>query len=253
LCVLQNDVEALQVMHHERSKELSVAYAALSAAPVSEQPQKASTVQPDSERDASIKDISAQIINLLEGEYKYELCKTVAPLVRALTTAWLANKSQVTLEVDPTVVNPMSKWPFKRAEGKPEQQACGNTPYDEGPFAIEQPNLIDFHNGAAAMWSEDGKVKAEWHGKAEQQAEPVAWLFADGEVLLSADMARPHNRRHRTSEGKPLYTRPPAQAMRLSDAVANLIKVKGRHHTEQAFQRLVSAYDALLAAQGGGK
>jgi hypothetical protein len=38
LCVLQNDVEALQVMHHERSEELSVAYAALSAAPVSEQP-----------------------------------------------------------------------------------------------------------------------------------------------------------------------------------------------------------------------
>jgi hypothetical protein len=47
LCVLQNDVEALQVMHHERSEELSVAYAALSAAPVSEHTQEASTAQQD--------------------------------------------------------------------------------------------------------------------------------------------------------------------------------------------------------------
>ena len=29
----------------------------------------------------------------------------------------------------------------------------------------------------------------------------------------------------------------------LSEAVANLIKVKGRHNTEIAYQRLVAAYD----------
>jgi hypothetical protein len=36
---------------------------------------------------------------------------------------------------------------------------------------------------------------------------------------------------------------------KLREAVANLIKVKGRFHTEQAYQRLVEAYDALAAAE----
>lgn len=43
------------------------------------------------------------------------------------------------------------------------------------------------------------------------------------------------------------------EAGALSDAVANLIKVKGRYHTEQAYQRLVEAHDAFVAAQGGKK
>ena len=30
----------------------------------------------------------------------------------------------------------------------------------------------------------------------------------------------------------------------LLEAVANLIKVKGRHHSEKAYQRLVAAYNA---------
>lgn len=34
----------------------------------------------------------------------------------------------------------------------------------------------------------------------------------------------------------------------LINAVANLIKVKGRFHTEQAYKQLVEAYDAALAA-----
>ena len=33
----------------------------------------------------------------------------------------------------------------------------------------------------------------------------------------------------------------------LREAVANLIAVKGRHHTEIAYQRLIEAYDAALA------
>jgi hypothetical protein len=32
----------------------------------------------------------------------------------------------------------------------------------------------------------------------------------------------------------------------LTDALANFIKVKGRHHTEQAYLRLVTAYDAHM-------
>ena len=35
----------------------------------------------------------------------------------------------------------------------------------------------------------------------------------------------------------------------LREAVANLIKVKGRHNTEIAYQRLIEAYDAALAAK----
>ena len=34
---------------------------------------------------------------------------------------------------------------------------------------------------------------------------------------------------------------------KLREAVANLIAVKGRHHTEIAYQRLIEAYDAALA------
>lgn len=44
----------------------------------------------------------------------------------------------------------------------------------------------------------------------------------------------------------------PAQASQDEDlrkAVANLIKAKGRYHTEQNFTALVSAYGAALAAQ----
>jgi hypothetical protein len=33
----------------------------------------------------------------------------------------------------------------------------------------------------------------------------------------------------------------------LMQAIANLIKVKGRHHTEQAYKQLVEAYDTALA------
>ena len=34
---------------------------------------------------------------------------------------------------------------------------------------------------------------------------------------------------------------------KLRETVANLIAVKGRHHTEIAYQRLIEAYDAALA------
>jgi hypothetical protein len=92
LCVLQNDVEALQVMHHERSEELSVAYAALSAAPVSEQPQEASTAQPDSEREeiASALAFVADTIErfddkTMEGNYMLDASEC-AGIVRAMQT-----------------------------------------------------------------------------------------------------------------------------------------------------------------------
>jgi hypothetical protein len=105
-------------------------------------------------------------------------------------------------------------------------------------------------------------------GKAEQQAEPA---FLDRVIAMQSRMIvcpKCGNKRcpkandHRNEctgsnesgqPGSAYPARQPAQPQQLSDAVANLIKVKGRHHTEQAYQRLVDAYDALLAAQGGGK
>jgi hypothetical protein len=148
-------------------------------------------------------------------------------------------------------------------------------------FKSGQPNMVDFHNGDAAMWVEDGEVKSEWYNKAEQhvsiigegnkveqQAKPdaelTAWLYEFVRMYEST-------LRNYYCDGRPVgkwiservmartmtpavVAHPPAQPQQLTDelceAVANLIKVKGRYHTEQAYQRLVKAYDAAMAAQG---
>ena len=79
-------------------------------------------------------------------------------------------------------------------------------------------NLID-HDGIAALERFAALVSAEWQEKCNTYMELHDAVVADSDRLYAA--------------------------------VANLIRVKGRHNTEIAYQRLVAAYDKAQGDNNG--
>ncbi len=94
----------------------------------------------------------------------------------------------------------------------------------------------------------------DWGGDpdVDEPGKYVLVFNAPDDFRVSADIGKSINEYRLATQdsGKEEMAEPARQVPdTLRDAVANLIKVKGRHHTEQAYQRLVDTYDALLAQE----
>lgn len=88
-----------------------------------------------------------------------------------------------------------------------------------------------------ALMAADAEARYADEFKAKYEAEKIArQTFEHGHRIASDNCVR--------------LERELKEARKLRDAVDNLIKVKGRHHTEVAYQCLISVADAARQQQG---